>query len=168
MKTFKGKPVTLLGQELKVGSKTKSFKVVDNYFELVDSTDFDNEYLIINVVPSLDTAVCDIQTTTIYEEMFKIDNIDIKAVTISNDLPFAQARWSSNAELEDIGIYSDYLHHDFGEKFGALINENKLLLRSVFVLNKKREVIYVEYADEVTQHLNYDELLTFIQKIPTK
>lgn len=166
MKTFQGNPITLIKEQLKKGEKASDFKAVSGNLKEVSLSDFSNEYIIINVVPSLDTAVCDLQTKTINEEIIKNENLDIKVITLSNDLPFAQNRWKNEEELEGITILSDYLYNDFGEKFGLLINENKLLARAVYVLNKKREVIFMIDVNEQTQHLNYDELLDFINELP--
>lgn len=166
MKTFQGNPITLSNEQLKMGEQALDFKAVSGNLKEVNLSDFSNEYIIINVVPSLDTAVCDLQTKTINEEIIKNDSLDIEVITISNDLPFAQTRWKNDEELEGIHILSDYLYNDFGNKFGLLINENKLLARAVYVLNKKREVIYMMDVKEQTQHLNYDDLLEFINKLP--
>lgn len=166
MITFKGKTVTLEGKMLKVGEVAPNFKVVDYNYNETELKKLKNQYIVINVVPSLDTPVCDIQTSTIYEEVFKISNKDIDVITISNDLPFAQLRWIETHELEDAKVFSDYLYNEFGLNYGALVKENKLLLRSVFVLNHKREIVYLEYAQEITQHLDYDKLLNFINNLP--
>ena len=168
MKTFKGKPITLLGDALKVGDKAPDFKVVDNHLEEVNLSDFTNDYLVISVVPSLDTAVCDLQTKSVNEELLVTNHVDLKVLTISMDLPFAQARWVDQEELEGIVTLSDYLYKDFGMKFGVLIEELNLLARSVFVLNKKREVVYKLEVDEMTQHLDFDLLLNFINELPGK
>lgn len=168
MKTFKGKPVTLVGEQVKVGDKVSDFKVVNINFEPTHLSDFKNEYILISVIPSLDTAVCDLQTKTINEELLKNDKIDIKVITISNDLPFAQNRWVNDEELEGVTILSDYLYGDFGQKFGVLMKENKLLARVFYVLNKKREVIFMLDVNEQGQHLDYDKLLNFINELPGK
>src|SRR5690554_7566202 len=96
MKTFKGKPMTLLGDKVKVGDKVSNFKVVNGNFEEVHLSDFKNDYLLINVVPSLDTAVCDLQTRTVNEELLKNDKLDIRVVTISNDLDRKSTRLNSS------------------------------------------------------------------------
>lgn len=167
MKTFKNKQITILGTELKVGDKAPNFTTVNNDLEKVSLSDFDEaEYIVINVVPSLDTRVCDLQTTTVNEELSKYENLTV--ITMSNDLPFAQSRWCGNKGLDNIITLSDYQNHDFGMKYGTLIDELKLLARSIFVLDEDRKVIYVEYADEMAQHLNYDSLLAFIETLPGK
>lgn len=168
MKTFQGNPITLVGEKLQIGDKAPNFKAVTSNLKEVSLSDFNNDYLVLNVVPSLDTQVCDLQTKTINEEVIKNEEIDIRVLTISNDLPFAQSRWKNEEELEGIITLSDYLYHDFGNKYGTLIKENKLLIRAVYVLNNKREIIYYLDVDELTQHLDYDKLLKFINEIPGK
>lgn len=168
MKTFKGKQITLSGKQLLNGDKAPEFKAVNGNLETVSIKDFKNKYLLLNVIPSLDTPVCDLQTKTLNEEVIKKENLDIKVITISNDLPFAQNRWAEKEELEGIITLSDYLHHEFGEKYGLFINENGLLARAAIILNSKREVIYSIYGNEMSQHLNYDELLDFINTLPEK
>lgn len=167
MKTFKNKQITVLGTELKVGDQAPNFTVVNNDLEKVSLSDFNTtDYIVINVVPSLDTTVCELQTTTVNEELSKYENLQV--ITMSNDLPFAQKRWCGNRGLDNIITLSDYQNHDFGMKYGALIDELKLLARSIFVLDENRKVIYVDYADEMAQHLNYDSLLEFIDGLPGK
>ena len=78
MKTFKGKPVTLVGEQVKVGDKVSDFKVVNINFEPTHLSDFKNEYILISVIPSLDTAVCDLQTKTINEELLKMTKLILK------------------------------------------------------------------------------------------
>lgn len=166
MKTFKNKPITVLGTVLKVGDKAPDFSVVGNDLEKVTLGDFKEKYVVINVVPSLDTTVCDLQTITVNEELAKFENL--KVITMSNDLPFAQARWCGNKGLDNVITLSDYQNYDFAMKYGTLIDELKLQARSIFVLDEERKVIYVEYADEMAKHLNYDSLLSFIETLPGK
>ena len=91
MKTFKNKQIIVLGTELKVGDQAPNFIVVNNDLEKVSLSDFNtNDYIVINVVPSLDTTVCELQTTTVNEELSKYENLQV--ITMSNDLPFAQKR----------------------------------------------------------------------------
>lgn len=168
MKTFKGELVTLLGNKLNVGLKVEDFTVVNNQLEKVNLSNFKQDYLVINSVPSLDTPVCDLQTKTLNEEVIKEDDFLIEVITISNDLPFAQNRWKEEHDLDMAVILSDYNYHDFGMKTGLLMEENKLLARSVFILNKKREVIYLQVADEMSKHLDFDEILNFIKELPGK
>ena len=164
MKTFKGKPVTLLGDMKKVGDKAPDFKALTTKNELVHLKDFKQPYIVLNVVPSLDTTVCDLQARTVNRELSSRG--DVLVITISNDLPFAQSRWCGNSGIENVITLSDYLELDFANKFGVHMKENRLLARSVFVLDSKRNVIYAEYVEEMTTHINYDQLIGFVKQMP--
>ena len=162
MRTMHGNPITVLGKELKLGDKAPEFTLVDTSLNKKKLSDFEKEYVLLSVVPSLDTGVCDLQTRTINEKLASFSNVDF--VTVSMDLPFAQKRWCGSAGLEIVTL-SDYMTGDFGVSYGVLIEEVRLLARSVFVLNKNREVIYVEYLSEMTNHPNYDKLIEFLNQL---
>ncbi|MBE0700430.1 MAG: thiol peroxidase [Acholeplasmataceae bacterium] len=164
MKTNRNKPITLFGTLKKIGEDAPDFKAVNTKFETMSLSDFKARYVILNVVPSLDTTVCDRQARTVNTEL--TDREDVVVLTISNDLPFAQARWCGNSGLPNVITLSDYLDFDFGKKYGTLIQELKLQARSVFVLNESRKIIYLEYVDEMSQHINFDELIGFLKKLP--
>jgi thiol peroxidase len=164
MKTFKGKPVTLLGETKKVGDKAPDFKALTTKNEMVHLKEFSQKYIVLNVVPSLDTTVCDLQGRTVNRELASRN--DCLVLTISNDLPFAQGRWCGNSGLENVITLSDYLELDFAHKYGVLMKENRLLARSVFVLDQSRKIIYAEYVDEMTTHINYDQLIGFVKQLP--
>jgi thiol peroxidase len=164
MKTFKGKPVTLLGETKKVGDLGVDFKALATSGETKKLSDFKDRYIVLNVVPSLDTTVCDMQGRTVNKELAMRD--DVLVVTISNDLPTAQARWCGNSGLTNFITLSDHYDLDFAMKYGVNMKELRLLARSVFVLDPSRKVIYVEYVDEMTSHINFDELIAFVKKLP--
>ncbi len=164
MKTFKGNPITVLGNVQKMGDIAPNFKALNQELEEKELNDFKEKYIILNVVPSLDTGVCDMQTRTVNEDLVGRD--DVLVITVSNDLPFAQARWCGNAGLDKIITLSDHRELDFANKYGVNIKELRLLARSVFVLNDKREIIYLEYLDEMANHLNYDALISFVKNLP--
>jgi thioredoxin-dependent peroxiredoxin len=158
MPLFKNKPVTFNGVKALKGTKVKDFKVMNNAFEEVKYSNYNTFPIkVISVVPSLDTSVCSLQTSKVNTELAKDKRIVV--LTISNDLPFAQKRWCGNSGIENIITLSDYLHNDFGSKFGILMNEFKLLARAVYIVNSKDEIVYVEYVDNMSTHPNYDELL---------
>ncbi len=164
MKTFGGKQVTVIGETKQVGDLAPNFKVVDNSFETKHLSDYKAKYVILNVVPSLDTTVCDRQARTVNIEL--AERKDIVVLTISNDLPFTQAKWCGSSGIENIITLSDYQNLDFANKYGTNIKELRLQARSVFVLDEHRKIVYLEYLDEMGQHLNFDELLTFVRQLP--
>ncbi len=164
MKTFKGKPITLLGDTKKIGDLAPDFHALNTKNEVKHLSDYKSKYIVISVVPSLDTTVCDRQTRTVNSEL--TERHDVIVLTISNDLPFAQARWCGNSGLENVITLSDYLDLDFATKYGTNIKELRLQARSVFVLDEQRRIIYLEYVDEMSQHLKFDELISFVKKLP--
>lgn len=164
MKTFQGKSITLLGKEKHLGDLAPNFKVLNNNNEETELSHYKSRYIILNVVPSLDTSVCDRQARTLNIELSERN--DVMVLTISNDLPFAQARWCGNSGLENVITLSDYLTMDFAEKYGTNIKELRLQARSVFVLDEQRKIVYLEYVEEMSQHINFDDLLSFVKKLP--
>lgn len=155
--TFKQKPVTLLGSELKVGDQAPDFKALDNDLEEKSLTDYKGKIKLISVVPSIDTGVCSIQTNRFNEEAKQLENVQV--LTISMDLPFAQKRWREVNNVESLNMLSDHRDADFGEKYGVLIKELRLLARSIFVVDSNDKITYVEYVSEVSDHPDYDKAL---------
>ncbi len=161
MKTMKGDQITVLGNVLKVGDMAPDFVAVSNGLKDIHLNSFKKKYILLNVVPSLDTSVCNLQTRRINEELASFKDIDV--ITLSVDLPFAQKRWCGAAGL-DITTLSDHKDLDFAYKYGVLIEDLRLLARAVFLLDENRKVVYVEYLDEMSNHPDYDALLDFIKK----
>ena len=152
--TFKQNPVTLIGNEVKVGDKAPDFKVLRNDLSEATLSDYEGKIKIISVVPSIDTGVCDAQTRKFNEIASKLDNVQV--ITVSVDLPFAQKRWCAAAGLDNVEIVSDHRDLSFGEAYGVAIKELRLLARAVFVVDSSDTVVYAEYVGESTNHPDYD------------
>ncbi|KFZ41798.1 thiol peroxidase [Anoxybacillus flavithermus] len=152
--TFKGNPVTLIGNEVKVGDAAPNFTVLANDLSPVTLDDTKGFVRLISVVPSIDTGVCDAQTRRFNEEAGSIEGV--KVLTISVDLPFAQKRWCAANGLENVVTLSDHRDVSFGQAYGVLIQELRLLARAVFVVDRNDRVTYVEYVSEATNHPNYE------------
>lgn len=155
---FKGDPITLVGPEIKPGDQAPDFKVVYNDLNEVTLADSRGKVRIITSVPSLDTPVCDQETRRFNEEAQKLGD-QVKVLTISMDLPFAQKRWCAAAGIEAVQTLSDHRHASFGEAYGVLIPALRLLARAVFVVDANDKVTYVEYVPEVTDFPNYEAAL---------
>ena len=97
--TFKNDPVTLLGKEVAVGDTAPDFTVLANDLSQVTLADSKGKVRLISVVPSIDTGVCADQTRKFNEEAASLGD-DVKILTISVDLPFAQARWCGAEGIE--------------------------------------------------------------------
>ncbi|WP_188453404.1 thiol peroxidase [Virgibacillus oceani] len=155
--TFHQDPVTLLGKEIKVGDNAPEFTVLSNDLQEVTLDNYKGKVKLISVVPSIDTGVCSEQTRRFNEEADKIAGAHV--LTISMDLPFAQKRWCAANGIKNLDTLSDHRDADFGEKYGVLIKELRLLSRSIFVVDSNNKVTYVEYVNEVTNHPDYDKAL---------
>ncbi|MQR87182.1 thiol peroxidase [Bacillus megaterium] len=151
---FKGNDVTLLGNQVKVGDKAPNFTVLANDLSEVTLESTKGSVRLISVVPSIDTGVCDAQTRRFNEEAAKLDNV--KVLTVSVDLPFAQKRWCGANGIDSVQTLSDHRDLSFGEAYGVAIQELRLLARSIFVVDSNDNVTYVEYLPEVTEHPNYE------------
>lgn len=164
--TFKGNPMTLAGNAVQVGKPAPDFKI--HYFEgglkSLTLADFKGKPTIISVVPSLDTPVCQLQTKHFNEKLGGLGE-KIHAVTVSLDLPFAQNRFCGAENIKNMRTGSDYQDRSFGQNWGMLIEELKILARGVFVLDKDGNVVHAETVPEVTSEPNYDSALSALQKL---
>nr|WP_106780415.1 thiol peroxidase [Lysinibacillus timonensis] len=165
--TFINKPVTLVGNEVNVGDQAPDFTVLANDMSPVTLIDSEGKVRLIASVPSLDTGVCDAETRRFNEEVANIGG-DVAFYTVSVDLPFAQRRWCAAAGIEGVHTVSDYREHSFGEAYGVLMQENKLLARAVFVVDREGTVTYVEYVPEGTSHPNYEAAIDAVKSALAK
>lgn len=162
--TMKGKPVTLAGRVVKVGQKAPDFEVVANDMSVVKLSSFAGKTCIIASVPSLDTSVCDMETHRFNEEAGKLGD-DVVVLTISMDLPFAQKRWCGAAGVKNVQTLSDYRYASFGNSYGVLIKDLRLLARAVFVVDKTGIVRYVQIVPEIATEPNYDAVLKAVKEL---
>ncbi|NFG98069.1 thiol peroxidase [Clostridium sporogenes] len=153
---FMGNPITLEGNELKVGDMAPDFTAIDNNMKPVSLKDTKG-VRILSVVPSLDTEVCDLETRTFNSKAAEIPNVTI--YTISMDLPFAQARWCGAHGVDKVITLSDFKDRLVGKNYGTYIKELGLLTRAVFVINSNNKITFVEYVPEVTSQPNFDKVL---------
>jgi thiol peroxidase len=156
--TMKGQGLVLLGNEVKVGDIPEDVTLVGNDLGEVKLSSFQGQVCIVSVVPSLDTPVCDIMTRRFNEAASELAG-DVVVVTISADLPFAQARWCGAAGVDNVVTLSDYRDAAFGETFGVLIKGLRLLARAVFVIDIDGVVQYEQVVPELTDEPDYDAAL---------
>jgi len=156
--TMKGTPLTLVGDEIEVGQAAPDVELVANDLSTVTLTSFRGEVCILTSVPSLDTPVCDIETRRFNEEADALGD-EVAVVTVSMDLPFAQARWCGAAGADNVQTLSDHREAAFGTSYGVLIKGLRLLARAVFVLDRDGVVRYQELVEEVTEEPDYEAAL---------
>lgn len=152
--TFKEKPVTLVGDKVEVGEYAPDFTVLANDMSPVSLSDASGKVRLISVVPSIDTGVCSQQTRKFNEEAASLENVEVW--TISCDLPFAQRRWCAAEGIENIRVLSDHKDLDFGKQFGLVMDEMRLLARSVIIVDSEGKVSYKEIVSEGTNHPDYE------------
>jgi thiol peroxidase len=162
--TFKQNPVTLLGPDIVVGSQAPDFKVVDNALQPVTRDTAKGKVQLITVVPSIDTGVCDTMTRKFNQDAAVLPD-DVAIYTISMDLPFAQKRWCGAAGIERVQMLSDYQERSFGQNYGLLINELKLLARAVYIIDTDGKVAYREIVPEVTDEPDYSAALNAVKAL---
>ena len=159
--TFAGGPLTLLGNEIKVGDVAPDFNAVGAGLAPVKLSDFAGKVVIIAAYPSIDTSVCAAQNRRFNAEVNNLN--DVVVLSVSCDLPFAQSRFCAAEGLENIKTISDHKDLEFGEKYGFVIKELRLLARGTVVIDKTGIVKYVEYVPEVTNEPDYEAALAVVK-----
>jgi thiol peroxidase len=163
--TFKGNPLTLVGNEVKVGQKAPEAELVANDLSVVKLSSLARgKVCLITSVPSLDTPVCDLETRRFNQEAGELGD-DVIVLAVSMDLPFAQKRWCGAAGVKNVQTLSDHRAAAFGNAYGVLIKELRLLARTVFILDKQGMIQYVELVKEVASEPNYDAALNAARKL---
>lgn len=162
---LKGNFVTLKGRELKVGDAAPDFSLQDNGLAEVTLASSAGKTRIIATVPSLDTAVCALETKKFNDEVKSLSNVEV--LVVSMDLPFAQKRWCGAEGVTNVKTLSAHRCTDFGSDYGVLISGGGLdrcLSRAIFVVDAHGKVTHAEYCAEITEHPNYDAALAAAKK----
>ena len=161
--TFKGNPLTLLGEEVKVGQQAPDFTVIGAGLNPIKLSDYDGKVRILALYPSIDTGVCQLQNKRFNAEADKLG--DAVILSISCDLPFAQSRFCAAEGLDKVITASDHKDVEFGTKYGFLIKELRLLTRGTVIIDKKGVIQYVEICPEVTDEPNYEAALKLVKTL---
>jgi thiol peroxidase len=161
--TLKGNPLTLVGPELKVGDAAPEFSAFIGLGKLFDSKDIAGKVRFFNVVPSVDTGICDAQTKRFADEANKFSGVEW--VTVSCDAPTALGRWCQAGNITNLKMLSDFRDHAFGLGYGVYVKEQGLLQRSLIIVGADNKVAYIQRCPEMAAHPNYDEALEALKKI---
>ncbi len=162
--TIKGNPMSLSGTEVRTGDPAPDFVVVANDLTEVKLSSFRGKVCLIVAVHSLDTSVCDIEVRKFNEKVATFGT-KVAALTISMDLPFAQKRWCGAAGVKNLQTLSDYRKADFGENFGVLIKELRLLARAVFIIDEEGVIRYIQIVKEVANEPDYEKALEALKGV---
>ncbi len=160
----RGNPLTLVGDEVKVGDKAPDFVALANDLSPIEFSSFRGKVCVLSSVTSLDTAVCDMQTRRFNEEAERLGP-DVAILTISMDLPFAQRRWCGTAGVSRVQTLSDHRDASFGTSYGMLIKELRLLARAVHLVDRDGTIRYVQLVKEITEEPDYDDALSALGKL---
>ncbi|WP_435009458.1 thiol peroxidase [Tundrisphaera lichenicola] len=162
--TMKGNPIDLVGPKLKAGDAAPDFTCVDTGLSPVSLKETAGKARLFNVVPSLDTPVCSIQTKRFSQEINALGD-KVAVYTISLDLPFAMKRFCADNHIENLVNLSDAHNQSFGEHYGVLIDNLpiKLLARAIFVVDAHDKLTHVELVPEIATEPNYETALTALK-----
>jgi thiol peroxidase len=157
-------PQTLLGPALKPGDSAPDFALLTNKFERVTRATFVDRLLLISVVPSLDTGVCSRQTIRFNEAAAELSE-RATFLTVSADLPFAQARWCGSNGANHIQTLSDHRDLNFGSAYGTAVKDLRFESRAVFVVDAAGTIVYAEYVPSAGNEPDYDAALDALKGV---
>ncbi len=162
--TMRGNPLTLVGNEVKVGDRAPDFEVLGNDLTPVKLSALKDKICVVCSVPSLDTPVCDVETRRFNEEALRLAP-NVEVLVVSMDLPFAQKRWCGAAGVTRVQTLSDHRDASFGTAYGVLIKELRLLARAVFVIDGGGTIQYMQLVNEVAQQPDYEAVLGAVKRL---
>jgi len=160
----KGNPLTLLGNQIKVGDVAPEIVASDNTLADVKLSDFKGKVVVLSVFPSIDTGVCATQTRTFNKKATDLSK-DVVILTLSKDLPFALGRFCAAEGINNIHTLSDFKFSSFGLEYGFLIKENQLLARGVVVIDKNGVVKYKEITKDILDEPQYDLAMAAVKQL---
>ena len=157
-----GGPLTVVGRTLEPGAPAPDF-TLDHFdgsaMRSISLRDLAGSVVVLNVVNSVDTPVCDVQTR-------RVDGLfpGATVLTVSMDLPFALARWTSAAGVGHPAL-SSHRSEDFGRDYGVLIKEWRELQRSVFVIDSQGRLAHVQYVTDQDDQPDYDAAVAAVSRL---
>jgi thiol peroxidase len=160
---FAGQDVTVVGADLQTGQTAPEFNVQANdWAETKGLASTQGKVRIIVSLLSLNTSVCDRETRRFNEEASALGE-GIVVLMLSMDLPWTQKNWCGAAGVDRVITLSDHKSADFGEKYGVLIKEQRILRRAVFVVDAHDRIFYAAYMPQLGDEPNYPEVLAAAQ-----
>jgi len=154
---------SLIGDDVTVGQWAPEFtSSAPDWSPVNPIAESRGKVAILSSVPALDTGVCDRETRRFNQEAAGLSE-DIIIWTISTDLPPTQKRWCGAAGIDRVKVVSDTVNAEFGEKYGLLIKERRILRRAVFVVDREGVLTYVAYMRHNGLEPDYDEVIAAAQ-----
>jgi thioredoxin-dependent peroxiredoxin len=162
--TLKGNPIDVAGSFPTQGQKAPAFSLVAKDLKDVSLADFAGKRKVLNIVPSLDTAVCATSTRKFNEKAGGLANTVV--LVVSADLPFASSRFCAAEGLTNVVTLSTMRGREFLRSYGVEIASGPLAgvaARAVVVLDEKDTVLHAELVPEIAQEPNYDAALAALK-----
>lgn len=161
---FKETPCHTYGTLPTVGSKAPDFSLTGVDLSAIKNEDFKGQTVVLNIFPSLDTDVCARSVRRFNQEASTLENT--KVLCVSEDLPFAMARFCTTNGLENVISASAFRSPAFGEKYGVMLVDGPLaglLTRAVVIIGPDGTVKYRELVPEITNEPDYDAALRVLK-----
>ena len=162
--TLKGNPIDVAGSFPQKGQKAPAFKLVAKDLKDVSLADYAGKRKVLNIVPSLDTAVCATSTRKFNESAGKLPNTVV--LVISADLPFASKRFCTTEGLANVVPLSLMRDKSFAKDYGVLIQDGPLAgicARAVVVIDESDKVVYTQLVPEIGQEPDYDHAIMAVK-----
>ncbi len=156
---FLGQEVTVIGADLRVGDIAPEFTAHTKdwtTFAALENTR--GKVRIIGSLPSLNTSVCDRETRRFNQEAAALSD-DIAILMVSMDLPYTLRNWCAAAGVDKVVTLSDHRTGEFGQRYGVLLKEPRILRRAIFVVDQGDRIIYADYMPTLGDEPKYDEVL---------
>jgi thiol peroxidase len=158
--TLKGNEIHTLGNLPEIGAQAPNFTLVKNDLSTVDLSNYKGQKVVLNIFPSIDTGTCAQSVRQFNQEAAELENT--KILCISQELPFAQARFCGAEGIDKVETLSDFRDGNFGKSYNVEFTDGPLQglhSRSVVVVNENGEVVYSEQVAETVDEPNYKAAL---------
>lgn len=163
--TLKGTPVHTYGSLPGKGSLAPCFTLTQTDLSEFSLRDLKGKRIVMNIFPSLDTAVCATSVRKFNQEAANLDNTLVLA--ISKDLPFAQSRFCTTEGIHNLITLSAFRSPEFSKAFGVEMIDGPLaglLARAVVVIDENGLITYKELVPEISQEPDYEAALKALGK----
>ena len=161
---FKGQPYTVVGPLLKPGDKAPNFKLLDQDYKEKTLKDYTGKVVLLSVLYTLESSICDVQTRRFNQDVSGFGS-DVVVLSISNDMPLTQKRWCTDHNQQPCLTLADNRDHNFGKRYGTWVKDLGLHQRSVFVLDKKGIIRYVQYMPSIGDHPDYEKPVAVVKEL---
>ncbi|MFH1189844.1 MAG: thiol peroxidase [Candidatus Omnitrophota bacterium] len=162
--TFKSKPLSLAGRNIREGMRAPDFTATDPNLKKVRLSDYKGSVRVVTSFLSLDTPVCDLQVKEFNKQAKELSE-GVVIIGVSQDLPFAQKRFCESNHIDKVITLSDYMTNSFGINYGLLIRELRLLARAVIIIDKDDVIRYVQVVEEATHAPDYKAAMDALKAV---